>query len=363
MKWLKDLFKVRPTDQPLVKFIGAGLATALPLLIGYFIDNPVLGSMGAIGGFVYLSIENRELSYLAKKLTVVAVIQVLVVGLGLLVAHHAWFIPLLISSVAFLALLTARVLEVPNPGAFFIIMTCSMACGMKVSIDEIPLRLFYLAIGGCISVMMALLVTKYMQEQLKMPPFIDSLSARDHIRLSIQNDPIVFVNTILHASIIFLITYIAMGVGLFNPFWATILALAVLSPRDVKLVLIRSSQRIIGSLVGVVAGSIFLSIDVPDIVTILTIGILTFFVEYFMVRNYALANFFTNPTAILLAHMGGTTTAYTLLSTRILAIILGSSLAFVSLFLMTAAFDYYRNHIPDTTALENHEINHENDDL
>ncbi|WP_243115774.1 FUSC family protein [Periweissella cryptocerci] len=102
---------------------------------------------------------------------------------------------------------------------------------------------------------------------------------------------------------------------------------AVLAGEEVDRIKKRYIYRIIGSVVGLLIGLILLELHLPMVALIVILMFLNICVEYFMPRNYAIANFFTNPQVLLLATL---TTHFTfgLILSRFWGIIIGSILAF-----------------------------------
>ncbi|WP_373279875.1 FUSC family protein [Lactococcus fujiensis] len=69
---------------------------------------------------------------------------------------------------------------------------------------------------------------------------------------------------------------------------------AVLSGEELKIIKTRYHGRIVGSIVGLLIGAGLTLLNLSIVEIVLVLMLLNILVEYFMPRNYALANFFTN---------------------------------------------------------------------
>ena len=91
---------------------------------------------------------------------------------------------------------------------------------------------------------------------------------------------------------------VALGIG--HPYWAMVAAVAPLTIRDVAGQLTRATQRIAGTLLGLVPAALLLALDLRGLVLVLVVAALQVVTELFIGRNYALALLFITPLAMLM---------------------------------------------------------------
>jgi len=128
------MLHIRQTDDTLTRVIGSGLSTAVPLIIGLMAGNMRIGTFGALGALAFLSFQPFAPTKLA--------IRILKAGLAIMAGFLAgalstfvpWMIPITISLVSLIGFLVVRMLHIPSPGAFFVIMVTSMGAGVKLDI-------------------------------------------------------------------------------------------------------------------------------------------------------------------------------------------------------------------------------------
>lgn len=133
-----------------------------------------------------------------------------------------------------------------------------------------------------------------------------------------------------------------MSLGLGNPYWVTISCAAVLQGRELIVIFHRNIQRIFGGMIGLILGIFLFSLNLNVLSTIIIITILNIFVEYCMVRNYGLANFFTNPLSLLLASLSSGAFVNELVGYRLAGLVLGSITAFIGAAIIALAIKMYK---------------------
>jgi uncharacterized membrane protein YgaE (UPF0421/DUF939 family) len=83
-------------------------------------------------------------------------------------------------------------------------------------------------------------------------------------------------------------------------------------------------------------GFLLIALDFPNFVNLILLIPLNIGVEYFMSRNYAVANVFINPQVLLLVSLVSTTDKYNFVYYRFISLIIGVSLTIV----LVLIFDY-----------------------
>lgn len=328
-RFVKDLIHIKQTNDSLTRVIGAGLSVALPMLIGLWSGNMKFGTLGALGAFAFLSYTPLHIPKLAKRILKAGLGIMAGFYLGLLSTLIPWTIPIAISFVSLAGFLVVRCLQIPNPGAFFLIMVSSMGTGMKLEFSQMLPAVGYVGGGVLASILMAVLTGYINQYYLKRPVEDNHKSYKERIKYAIEHDSDLLLTSIHHAGIIFFAAYISQALGFMNPYWVTISTAAVLAGKEIRIVFYRNVQRIVGGLVGLIIGFYLLSLHLDVIPTIILIVIFTFLVEFCMVRNYAVANFFTNPVSLMLSHLSSGLFITDLVQYRLLGLVVGSIIGFI----------------------------------
>lgn len=342
---IREMVHIRETNDTLTRVIGAGMSTAVPLLLGYFTGNMGMGTLGALGAFAFLSFTPLPIDRLAKRILKVGLGIMSGFYIGLLSTLVPWLIPIAIGFVSLCGFLTVRILKIPNPGAFFVIMVTSMGTGMTMEFGEMIPAVLNVGIGVASSIVMAVIAGYINIHFLHREVETEVVPYRKRFQEAIENDPQLLLSSLHHAAIIFFATYVGQSLGFANPYWITISTAAVLQGRQLKLVFHRNVQRIVGGMIGLLVGVFFFSLNLGTLETIGTIVILNICVEYCMVRNYGLANFFTNPLSLLLASLSSNFFAHELFGARFIGLVLGSLIGFSGAALISLGIRMYEREL------------------
>jgi len=154
-------------------------------------------------------------------------------------------------------------------------------------------------------------------------------------------DPAALLDALHYAVILFLATYISQSLHLTNSYWMIVSCAAVLQGENLRAVMHRNLQRIFGTMVGLLISALLLNIALSPLQTIGLICLLFMTVEFSVKRNYAIANFFTTPMALLLSNLARHQYISSLLSYRLLGIVLGSLLGLASAYVLTTSVKFY----------------------
>lgn len=339
---VKDLLLIKKTDDSLLRVFGAGITTGLMLFIGYFSGNMQIGTFGALGAFAFLYYTPIPTKYLVPRIFKVGICMILGFFAGAVSTFVPWMIPITISLISLLSFILFRIINAPKPGAFFIIMVSSMATGTSLNFEGILRSTVYIAFGVVAAVFIATFVGILHRKIIEDTENYIPIPFKEKFDYALKHDSTVLLSSIHHAGIIFFATYIGMSLGLGNPYWVTISCAAVLQGRELIVIFHRNIQRIFGGMIGLMLGIFLFSLNLNVLSTIIIITILNIFVEYCMVRNYGLANFFTNPLSLLLASLSSGAFVNELVSYRLAGLVLGSITAFIGAAIIALAIKIYK---------------------
>lgn len=344
----KELLKIKETEDSILRVLGAGATTGIMLLLGYLSGNMQIGTFGALGAFAflyYLPIPNKQL---VKRIFRVGLCMITGFFLGAVSTFIPWMIPITISLISLAGFIVFRILHAPRPGAFFIIMVSSMATGTSLDFSGILAATMYVALGVAASIGIAVIVRILHRKLSGVEVAVENIPFNERWTHAITHDSRLLLSSIHHAGIIFFATYIGMALGLGNPYWVTISCAAVLQGSELIVIFQRNVQRIVGGMVGLLVGIVLFSFKLDVVSTIVIIVILNVFVEYAMVRNYTIANFFTNPLSLLLANLSSGAFVNELVSYRFAGLVLGSLIAFIGAALISYALRLYDGEMKST---------------
>ncbi len=217
-----------------------------------------------------------------------------------------------------------------------------MGTGLTLPLAGIIRATIYVAFGVLVAILMASLVGVLHRKLIEEKEEYKSESFKTKFLYAIKHDQELLLSSIHHAGIIFFATYLGLALELGNPYWITISCAAVLQGRKLNVIMYRNVQRIVGGVFGLLVGMFLFSLDLNVIQTIIVITILNFFVEYAMVRNYGLANFFTNPLALLLANLSSGAFVNDLVGNRFIGLVVGSIIGFIGAAMIAGAITLFK---------------------
>ena len=93
---------------------------------------------------------------------------------------------------------------------------------------------------------------------------------------------------------------IATAVGIGHPYWAMVAAVAPLSARGLAGQLTRATQRVGGTLLGLLPAAVLLALDLRGLPLLVALAALQFVAELLVGRNYGIAMLSVTPLALLM---------------------------------------------------------------
>ncbi|MFS1144974.1 FUSC family protein [Enterococcus faecalis] len=332
--FLKDLFAIDKANDELFRLVGVAICMAIPLLIGYFSNNLLIGTFGSMGIYTFIYYQPLPLPQLLRRLNIVGFFIVLGNSLGMLSHHVPWLIPITIAIVAFLARLLFRLYGIEKPGALLVIMSTAMGTSNNFPLHKIPIMASFVLLGVVTGIIMGIVLH-----------FIDKRPYVFQKRMSLQErlyiDPASLLDALHYAAILFLAAYLSQSLHLVNAYWMTFTCAAILQGENLHSVMQRNVQRILGTSLGLLLSAILLMIPFTPLQTIGIISILYAAFEGFTNRNYAIASFFITPMSLLLSNLARQQVISNLLNYRLVGIVLGSLLGFAGAYVFTTALRFY----------------------
>ncbi|GAA2906255.1 FUSC family protein [Enterococcus pseudoavium] len=324
----------KPKESP-VRLIGAGLCMISVLFTGYLSHQLAISSYGSLGIFTFLYYQRLPLKQLMLRLTIVGTFLTAANFLGMLSTHAVWTAPIVVAMVGFLGRFFFRLYGIAKPGPFFIVMVTAMGVSTNVPLAKIPVMSSYFFIGVLFSLLGAFIMHFVEKDSFPVNQVKKTLKER------INEDPAVVIDSLLYSGILFFAVYLSMGLQLKNPYWLVVSCASILQGDNLRAMAHRNIQRIFGTIIGLAIAAFLLNLPLSVFETLLMITALFVTVEYFVKRNYAIAQFFTTPMSLMLSMLVKQQYLYTLIQFRFLGIVIGSLLGLLAAWMMTTSLSFY----------------------
>lgn len=320
------------------RIIGAGICMLIVLFIGYFSGNMQFASFGSLGIFTFLYYQHLPAKQLLQRMLTIGAYFYLCMIVGMLTSHIPWLVPLIVGLVAFIGRVGFRLYHIAKPGSFFSIMIVTMGSSTRIPLDKLLLTSSYFLIGVAVSLIMGFVIL--MTERTPTVP-LPTLSLINRL----QSDPGAILDGIFYATTLFFIAYLSYGLAFHNSYWMVVSCASILMGDNLRAIFHRNIQRIFGTTIGLGIAAFIFSMPLSLPMTLCLIAILFTIVEFFIPRNYGLANFFTTPLALLLSTLVQQQYHYSLLSDRLLGIAIGSVVGLLSAWIFTTGLKFYHRAI------------------
>ncbi|GEN91455.1 FUSC family protein [Tetragenococcus koreensis] len=332
--FFKDLLHLHRPTFNVVKLLGTIACMAIILFIGYFSHNMSIASFGFLGIFILMYYENIPLKNLILRFIAVALFILTSFLIGFLTTFASWTAPIAVGLIAFLGRIFFRLYDIKKPGVFFAVLVSAMGASMRIPIKQVPVLGSYYLLGAFIAILMAIIVHFTEKEP---PTIVEEKSFFQRV----HEDPSVFIDGIFYGATLFLAVYLSSGLQLQNPYWMVVSCAAILQGDNLRAIMQRNVQRILGTVIGIGIAALLLNAPLTTLETIFLI-IALFTISQISVRsNYALSAFFTTPMALLLSSLTKDQNVPSLLQYRFIGIALGALLGALSAWLITTGLKFY----------------------
>lgn len=319
---LKNLLTINKTDRPWHMPLSAAISTSGPLFIGIATGHMIQATVASLAGLVFLYTLKTPIYHRMIVLMVCSFGMIVSFVLGSFSHIYPSLLPFILGVITIITTMIVRFYKLPTPGNFFFIMIATLAAFMPFKTEALIQMSGYFALGAIwacfVSFLYGLSTIKFIKP--------------DHIE-KIQYDG--FDNVVLDSVIIgifvFLSLFLADLMGFNKPYWVPISTLAILQGMTLKSKWTRQIHRILGTCLGVVLTYFLLLLSLDGYKIALLIAILTFLIEFSVVRNYGVASIFITPLTVYMAEMNGVISgdATDLIIIRLEDIIFGSFIGFI----------------------------------
>lgn len=324
--WLKKQFllliALNKTDRVWELPFGAAISTGVPLLFGAYFDKMQYSMVVGLGALVFLYTTHTPIYHRMIVLMASSFGMIISFMLGAISHFNATLIGLVLGMIASLGAAICRYYQLNAPGNFFFIMVATLGAYMPFEIEKLPLYTGFVAIGSMFACVVAFIYSLVTLKKVQIKPII----AHEYKGFSeVITDPFIigaFVGTSVFCADI---------LGLDKPYWVPISCLAVMQGMTLLGTWTRHLHRVVGTFIGLGVTWMFFKLDLNNYELALIMLGLNFIIEYFIVRNYAIAAIFITPLTIFLAETSGVLVdnENSLIIARLVDIVLGSFIGVV----------------------------------
>ena len=295
-RWLRaewqQLTTFHPTRRRWQMPVGAALASGLPLLVGAYFGRLDYGLVSSLGGLAFLYLPDTPMHHRMARLMACIFAMSACYALGIMThAVAAATVPLL-TVIAVLVTMACRYYRIGPPGSLFFVMVAAIGAYSPVPVLELPLRVGLIFLGGLLAAVVAFgysLVVLRRQAPAPAAP------------LPRPGFDFVVLDAVLIGALVGISLALAVAFRLERPYWVPVSCLAVVQGSSLRAVWNRNLHRVAGTALGMLVASGVLSLPLGPWTVAPVVMLLSFAVEWLVVRHYGLAAVFITPLTILLA--------------------------------------------------------------
>lgn len=325
--------------------LRAGASVAIPLLVLYALGRLDLSLYAAFGAFAALYGRADDHAARGRMQLSAAAVLVACVVLGTAVATSSargWLVVPLAAVVAAAASAVSDTARWHPPGALFPIFALAACAAVPVTPSQIPVAAAVAIASALLAVAIGVagaLRDRDRRRALVRPAAPARVAAHRHRiaailgRAAAPAPRAAALPTRVDrgdAARCALVTLLAGAIptllGLGHPYWAMVAGLAAIAGPDTTARLLRAGHRAAGTLLGVAAAAVLLSLPLSPLGTIAAVVLLQCAAELLVGRNYGLALVAVTPLALLMVELAHPVGTATLLHDRVVETLLGAAL-------------------------------------
>lgn len=321
------------TSEKMVRFLkplGAGITMGIMCLLTILTDNFLISQIGIFGVFAFLMLQRKSIQSNIKAMLVNGIVLMLGFMIGLLESSLIVLIPYTIAVFHFFCFSADKLYKIPKPKFFFAIMLFATGTNMNLSVTEVFTKGPYFLIGWGVAMLVGIIISLLMRLPWRAPDEVkDKKGLRQRYNEALDEDNSMLVKAAMYSFVLFVAAYTALLFHGYNGHWILISCGAVMLGEDPDTIIKRGYHKILGSVFGIIIGIflMMLNLDVGTRMIILIIS--NILIEYFMSRNYAIANIFTTPQILVLLSLSEGRISMNNISQRFIGVLIGTFIALV----------------------------------
>lgn len=293
---MNSFFTINKTTRKWHLPVIAGLSVGIPMIFGWYIGNIEAGKLASLAGLSILYIQSDRLNERMILLMTCCFGIMTSYAIGLLFSFNSFFAPFALGLLSFGVHYSLHKLQLTKPpGNFFFIMLATTAICTPFELGSIPTKIGYIAIGTIFTCSIGLIYSLLTLKNSYTP--ISTNENKDTYTNSVES--------LIFGLFIFISLAVAFTLKIENPYWIPISCLAVMQGSSSRHIWSRGVQRIIGTLIGLGLTWLIAYMNPTPLFIVISITLIQMIVEFFVVRNYAIAVIFITVLTIFLAESGG----------------------------------------------------------
>jgi hypothetical protein len=316
------LLTIQRSDRPWQLPFAAAIASGAPVAVGAWLGLGAAGALGAVAGLSFLYLPATGMHHRIPVIMACAFAMVVSYALGLASHLMPGSAVLIIGGISAAAMLFCKTQAVIPPGPIFMVMAASIAAFSPTEPSH-AMQSLGLFVSGCIwACTVAVAYSAYiLRYRAPVPPLVPS-RADLHAGL---------VDSILIGIFVSASLALAAGLQLEKAYWVPVSCLAVMQGVTLRSSWSRNVHRITGTAIGLGLTWLLLPFLTDLWAIAAAVTILSFLIEFVVVRHYAFAAVFITPLTILLAESTspGVSSPAVLMQTRLVDTIIGAMIGLV----------------------------------
>ena len=288
----QHLSAINKSDRSWQMPLAASLAIGLPLLVGAYFGRMDYGLISSLGGLVFLYLPETPLYH--RMIVLLSSAFGMSASYALGVMSH--FVPpvmmLVLTFISIVVMMICRFYKMSAISSLFFVMAAAIGAYSPSTLPELPLKVGLITLGCLLSCMVAFFYSLYM---LRMRPAVPVEP------LPPASFDFVVVDSVIIGVWVGVSLLLAQAFGLERAYWVPVSCLAVIQGMSLRAMWNKHVQRIVGTGAGLLLAWGLLALPFNNWSIAGVMMLLTFIVEFIVVRNYGFAAIFITPLTILLA--------------------------------------------------------------
>lgn len=237
--------------------------------------------------------QNIPMKYLLKRMFLIGCGLLVAFVLGILSTYVLWLEPFAVALVAFSSRFVLRLFHISKPGGLFLrcFLPWERACSCQ-SLNYRSSHFIFLWVSFCPDCGSDYKITGF-------TAWADNWKAT--LKERFHEEPLVIIDSVFYSAALFLSVYVSHGLNLHNPYWLTLSCASILLAENLDAMKHRQVQYLIGSMGGLCVSAFLSFVPFTQLQTIFLITFLYGIAQFLVARNYAVANIFLNPMALMLS--------------------------------------------------------------
>ena len=326
---------------------GAVVSTALSIFLGYFLESNICIVYSVLGAFSYAFFSENSLKRNIRNIGLHGILLLIGYNYGLLINFVPYTLPFSIALLFSTCYLFSEIFSIKSPKYFYVILLFTV--GLKgvgnFHVLNVLVTNIYIIFGVLFSIISAAFVYFiYKLYKVECKDHIDyrfnTLSFGDKIYYRIYHKPRLLIISLHGAITFFIVGYLVVVWGINDSVWMIISCAAVISAEEIFLIQKRFKERILGSIIGIILGYFILTLNLPIEINLILLLVMNTLFEFFLKKNYLVANMFTNPLVLILSKLITEDSIFFITIHRLLFLVMGAFVGYFSMLIFYYCLDH-----------------------